>query len=248
MSGGMKKKLLMILNDNKMSICPRVGGMADYLDRLRTNPVYTGLKTEVVRALNKMPVLGDPVERFLAQLKEGIKAGLHGGMLFEDLGFRYIGPIDGHNIALLRKYLQMVRKLKDPVLLHVVTEKGRGFRPAEDDPDLLPRAAGVRWIRNGQAVPKTAGGSRAYTDCVRDALLTQHAARHARDRDDRGDVPGQQAGAGSRRVSRSVLRHRHLRSRMRWRSPPAWPRAACDRSWTSTARFCSGRTTRSFRK
>ena len=102
--GHLQDKLLVILNDNKMSICPRVGAVGKYLDRLRTNPFYTGLKTEVVKTLSKMPVLGDPAERFLAQLKEGVKAGLHGGMLFEDLGFRYIGPIDGHNIPLLKKY------------------------------------------------------------------------------------------------------------------------------------------------
>ena len=68
--------MLVILNDNKMSICPRVGGMASYLDRLRTNPFYTGFKTEVVKVLNKVPLFGDPAERFLAQLKEAVKAGL----------------------------------------------------------------------------------------------------------------------------------------------------------------------------
>ena len=128
------KKFLVVLNDNKMSICPRVGGMADYLDRLRTNPFYTGLKTEIVKVLNRMPVFGDPAERLLAQIKEGVKAGLHGGMLFEDLGFSYIGPIDGHDIGLMRKYLKMVKDLDEPVLLHVVTEKGHGFQPAEQDP------------------------------------------------------------------------------------------------------------------
>ncbi|MCU0880964.1 MAG: hypothetical protein MUF06_24615 [Pirellulaceae bacterium] len=105
--GGMKQDLLVVLNDNKMSICPRVGGVASYLDRLRTSPFYSGLKNEVVRVLENVPLLGDPVERFLAQLKEGVKAGLHGGMMFEDLGFRYLGPIDGHNIPVLRKYLTM---------------------------------------------------------------------------------------------------------------------------------------------
>ncbi|MBN1852231.1 MAG: 1-deoxy-D-xylulose-5-phosphate synthase [Pirellulales bacterium] len=132
--GRVQGKLLVILNDNQMSICPRVGGLADYLDRLRVNPAYTGLKEEVVKVLNKVPLLGDPVERFLTQVKESIKAGLHGGMLFEELGFRYIGPIDGHNIGLLRKYLRMVKGLSEPVLLHVVTKKGHGFEPAERDP------------------------------------------------------------------------------------------------------------------
>ena len=131
------KRLLVILNDNKMSICPRVGGMADYLDRLRMNRMYFGLKEEVVKVLGKVPLLGDPVERFLAQLKEAAKAGLHGGMFFEDLGFHYFGPIDGHNIGLLRKYLRMVKQVEGPILLHVVTEKGHGFRPAAEDPVLF---------------------------------------------------------------------------------------------------------------
>ncbi len=133
-TGGLDKKLLEVLKDNQMSICPRVGRMADYIDRLRMNPIYTGLKTELVRVLNKVPVFGDPVERFLGQLKEAAKAGLHGGMLFEELGFRYFGPIDGHNIRLLKKYLAMVKEEDSAVLLHVVTEKGHGFEPAAQDP------------------------------------------------------------------------------------------------------------------
>ncbi len=133
-AGGLKKKLLVILNDNKMSICPRVGGVAEYLDRLRTNSLYSGFKHEVVKILNKVPLVGDPVERFLWQMKESVKAGLHGGMLFEELGLRYIGPVDGHNIPQLRKYLNMVKDLDGPILLHVVTQKGHGFKPAEEDP------------------------------------------------------------------------------------------------------------------
>ena len=86
-----------------------------------------GFSAQVVRILESVPLLGDPVERFLAQIKEGVKAGLHGGMLFEELGLRYLGPIDGHNVGLLKKYLQMVKDLKGPILLHVVTEKGHGY-------------------------------------------------------------------------------------------------------------------------
>ena len=81
-----------------------------------------------------MPVIGDPVERFLTQIKDAVKAGLVGGMIFEDLGFRYIGPVNGHNIRQLQKYLNRVKELSGPVLLHVVTEKGHGFPPAEEDP------------------------------------------------------------------------------------------------------------------
>jgi 1-deoxy-D-xylulose-5-phosphate synthase len=174
-ASGLEKDLLVILNDNKMSICPRVGGLASYLDRLRTNPFYTGLKTEVVKVLNKVPLLGDPAERFLAQIKEGVKAGLHGGMLFEDLGFRYIGPIDGHNIAVLRKYLQMVKDLEGPILLHVVTEKGHGFQPAAADPVFFHTPPAFEH-NNGQAIPKSGGGSKAYTNYARDAIGEQMRA------------------------------------------------------------------------
>jgi 1-deoxy-D-xylulose-5-phosphate synthase len=172
---GLKQNVLIVLNDNKMSICPRVGGVASYLDRLRTSPFYSGLKQEVVKILENVPLLGDPVERFLAQLKEGVKAGLHGGMLFEELGLRYLGPIDGHNIALLRKYLQMVKDLKGPILLHVVTEKGHGFTPAAQDPVFFHTPPAFVQ-ENGCPVPKKAGSSAAYTDLMSGAILQQMKA------------------------------------------------------------------------
>jgi 1-deoxy-D-xylulose-5-phosphate synthase len=168
-AGGLKSKILVILNDNKMSICPRVGGMASYLDRLRTNPLYTGLKGEVARMLTHVPLIGDPVERFLAQLKEAVKAGVHGGMLFEDLGFRYLGPVDGHNIGLLKKYLKMVKRLNGPILLHVVTEKGHGFQPAAADPVFF-HAPPAFVQEDGKPVPKESGGVRSFTHHARDAI------------------------------------------------------------------------------
>lgn len=175
-AGGLRKpKLLVILNDNKMSICPRVGGLASYLDRLRTNPFYTGLKTEVVKALNCVPVLGDPAERFLAQVKEGVKAGLHGGMLFEELGMRYIGPIDGHNIPLLRKYLQMARMQEEPVLLHVVTEKGHGFQAAAEDPVFFHTPPAFD-NRGGTPIPKAKSSAKAYTHHASEAIREQMLA------------------------------------------------------------------------
>lgn len=161
--------LIVILNDNRMSICPRVGGMADYFDRLRMNPFYTGLKSEVVKALNMVPVLGDSTERLLAQLKEGVKAGLHGGMLFEELGFSYIGPIDGHNIPLLRKYLEMVKTQKGPILLHVVTEKGHGYQPAAQDPVYFHTPPAFTRAEDGKVVTKPSG-AKAYTNYARDAI------------------------------------------------------------------------------
>jgi 1-deoxy-D-xylulose-5-phosphate synthase len=167
-AGGLKKNLLVVLNDNKMSICPRVGGLSESLDRLRLNPLYTGLKSEVQRLLNKMPLIGDPVERFISQVKDAMKAGLVGGMFFEDLGFRYIGPVDGHSLRQLQKYLQLVRDYKEPVLLHVVTEKGHGYQPAAADPTTFHAPAPFK-EENGEIVPlKTARPS--YTQLVSDAV------------------------------------------------------------------------------
>lgn len=168
----LKSNLLVVLNDNEMSICPRVGGLADYLDRLRMAPIYTGMKTEVVNMLNKVPVLGDPAERLLFQIKEGVKAGLQGGMMFEDFGFKYFGPIDGHNIAILKKYLGMVKKVAGPVLLHVLTRKGHGFQPASEDPVFFHTPPAFE--RDGcRAIPKSKGGAKAYTNHARDAIFDQ---------------------------------------------------------------------------
>jgi 1-deoxy-D-xylulose-5-phosphate synthase len=164
--------MIVVLNDNKMSICPRVGAVASYLDRLRTNPFYTGFKSEVVRVLNKLPLFGDPTERLLAQIKEGVKAGMVGGMLFEEFGFRYIGPIDGHDIHLLRKYLEMVKDQKGPTLLHVVTEKGRGYKPAEKDPVYFHTPPAFE-DEDGCPKPLSAGDKPAFTNYARDAIMSQ---------------------------------------------------------------------------
>ncbi|HEY6565305.1 MAG TPA: 1-deoxy-D-xylulose-5-phosphate synthase, partial [Pirellulaceae bacterium] len=167
--GWLKKNVLVILNDNKMSICPRVGAVANYLDRLRTNPAYTGFKEELVKLLNRVPLLGDPTERFLAQMKLGIKAGIHGGMFFEELGLRYIGPIDGHNLRLLRKYLRMVKQAPEPVLLHVVTEKGHGYEPAEEDPVYF-HAPPKLGCDGGHEVSTPKATTPSYTSCMSDAI------------------------------------------------------------------------------
>ena len=171
-AGRFGKRLLVVLNDNKMSICPRVGGVADYLDRIRMNRMYAGLKEEVARILSKVPLLGDPVERLLAQVKEAAKAGLHGGMLFEDLGLRYFGPIDGHDIGLLRKYLRMARNVDGPILLHVVTEKGHGFRPAAEDPVLFH--APPQFARQAdQILEMKKSAARTFTHAASGAIFEQ---------------------------------------------------------------------------
>lgn len=171
-AGELREDLTVILNDNKMSICHRVGAVASYLDRLRSNPFYTGLKSEVAWLLERVPMFGDPTERLLAQMKEGVKAGLLGGMLFEELGVRYVGPIDGHDIALLQKYLAMVREMPGPVLLHVVTEKGHGYKPAAEDPVFFHTPPAFE-DRGGQPVSKRSDGNAPYTTYARDAIRQQ---------------------------------------------------------------------------
>ena len=168
----LKSKMLVILNDNEMSICPPVGGVSRYLDRLRSGRIYKGVKNEVVQMLGKVPVLGDPTERLLHQIKEGVKAGLHGGMMFEDLGFKYFGPIDGHDIGVVKKYLKMVRKIDGPVLLHVVTNKGHGFKPAAEDPVYFHTPAPFETVGD-QAVHKPKSTTMAYTNHARDAIADQ---------------------------------------------------------------------------
>ncbi|NLX98827.1 MAG: 1-deoxy-D-xylulose-5-phosphate synthase [Rhodopirellula sp.] len=169
--GGLKKNITVVLNDNKMSICPRVGGLAEYLDRLRMATFYTGLKSEIQRILTHVPLLGDPVERILAQTKDAIKAGLLGGMLFEELGFHYLGPVDGHNIRQMQKYLLMARTFAGPVLLHIVTEKGHGFEPAVVDPVYFHTPS---QFPDGNGSSEAGGKpSNAYTRYARDAIREQ---------------------------------------------------------------------------
>lgn len=161
--------LLVILNDNKMGICPRVGGLAKYLDKARFAPFYDGLKKDISWVLNKLP-LGGSVEQILSHFKDGMKTFLHGGMLFEELGFRYIGPVDGHDLNSLRSYLEMVKEVKGPVLLHVFTEKGHGFAPACVDPVKFHTPAPFE--RNGESdvVPIKQSSSVAFTNVVSDSI------------------------------------------------------------------------------
>lgn len=168
-AAGLNKDLLVILNDNKMGICPRVGGVAKYLDKARLKPSYTNFKRDLSTLLRQIPFVGDSMHRGLAQFKEAMKLYLHGGMLFEEMGFRYIGPIDGHDLKSLREYLTMVKDLEGPVLLHVFTEKGHGFAPACEDPVLF-HAPPPFERQDEDVISIKKSTSRAYTDSVSDAI------------------------------------------------------------------------------
>ncbi len=171
-AAGLKKDLLVILNDNKMGICPRVGGLAETLDKARVAPFYNGLKRDVAWLLNKLPVVGETMEHALAQFKDAVKGFLHGGMLFEEMGFRYIGPVDGHDIRALRRYLEMIKDVRGPVLLHVFTEKGHGFEPACLDPVKFHSPSPFTRTEDNEIVPAKASASRAYTNAMSDAIYS----------------------------------------------------------------------------
>jgi len=130
-AGGSNHRMLVILNDNEMSIAPNVGAMSAYLARLITGKTYTSVKEATRKVLEKMPLAYEAAKR----LDEHLKGLIMPGTLFEEMGFRYIGPIDGHDFDHLLPTLENCGNLDGPVLLHILTRKGFGFSPAEEDPE-----------------------------------------------------------------------------------------------------------------
>ena len=169
-AGFLKKRLLVILNDNKMSICPRVGALAEYLDTVRTNPWYRGLKQQAGELIKGVPMVGEQMEWMLGKAKDSLKATLHGGMLFEALGVRYFGPVEGHSLPNLIRYLELVKDEEGPVLLHVLTEKGHGFKPAEADPVFFHTPAPFECDDDDCIVSIKKSSAKAYTDVASTAI------------------------------------------------------------------------------
>ena len=133
----MKKNFIIVLNDNKMSISENVGGMSRYLGGLRTGDGYNDLKKNVVDTLERIPVIGDRMIDRIKRTKNSIKQLFIPGMLFENMGITYLGPVDGHNIPALCKILREAKKLDHAVLVHVLTKKGKGYEPAEKNPAVF---------------------------------------------------------------------------------------------------------------
>ncbi len=133
-AGQLKTKMLIVLNDNQMSISANVGAMSNYLNQLRLAPTYMTAKKDVQKTLKKLPVIGDGVYNFLGRTKEGIKHSILPSVMFEQLGLTYIGPVDGHDTKKLIQIINRIKKLDEPVLLHVITKKGKGYAPAEKNP------------------------------------------------------------------------------------------------------------------
>ena len=133
----LKSNLIIILNDNKMSISENVGGMSNYLNRIRTNENDVEFKTYVETVLKRIPGIGESVARSVKKSKDSLKHWLIPGGFFEDLGIEYMGPVDGHDMNQLIRAIRTAKKEKQAVILHVITQKGRGYEPAEDNPSAF---------------------------------------------------------------------------------------------------------------
>lgn len=155
-AGRNNTKLLIVLNDNQMSISQNVGAMSKYLSELRTAPKYIEVKTDVQKFLNNFPVVGGKVTRVLEKTKEGIKYALVPTVMFEQLGIKYIGPIDGHDIRKLINVLNKIKKMNQPVLLHVLTVKGKGYSEAEKFPSKF-HGIGSFDVKTGNSISSKKG-------------------------------------------------------------------------------------------
>lgn len=153
--GHLKTRLVVVVNDNSMSIAPNVGAVSRYLTGLRTAPAYARMKQEVEALLESIPVLGAPIRRVVERVRDLVHHLVLPGNLFEELGFRYFGPLDGHDLTALIPVLASAREVEGPVVVHVVTQKGKGYRPAEERP-MQFHGPGPFEIASGQLI-KSAG-------------------------------------------------------------------------------------------
>ncbi|HSL80841.1 MAG TPA: 1-deoxy-D-xylulose-5-phosphate synthase N-terminal domain-containing protein, partial [Pseudolabrys sp.] len=158
-AGHTDRNLIVILNDNEMSISRNVGAIHKYLTRAITNPLYNRLRDEVKHILQRSP---DVMESFVVRLEESAKALVTPGTLFEELGFRYVGPVDGHDLSGLINTLRNVKTWKGPRLVHVITKKGKGYTLAEQNPVVWHGATPFDKISGEMAKKK--GGQPAYTN------------------------------------------------------------------------------------
>lgn len=168
-AGHLEKDLIVILNDNEMSISPNVGGLAAYLSRIITGQFYNRFKDEVTAFFKTIPGIGRSVLKVARQSEEFLKGLLVPGLLFEELGFRYVGPISGHRFDHLLENLRNVSKLPGPTLVHVLTSKGKGYKPAEDDP-ISFHGTGPFETTNGKSRSKKVKPP-TYTKVFADTLI-----------------------------------------------------------------------------
>ncbi|NWF88323.1 MAG: 1-deoxy-D-xylulose-5-phosphate synthase [Ignavibacteriaceae bacterium] len=167
-SGVRKSDLIVVLNDNNMSIAPNVWQISNYFTEMIAHPDYNKFKGQVWDLTGKLDHFGDRLRRIAVRLESGIKAVITPGMLFEALGFRYFGPVNGHNLHQLIKLFEQVKELKGPILVHTITEKGRGYKPAEEHTQKLHASTPFDKL-TGKAYKKV-GSAPSYTTIFGNAL------------------------------------------------------------------------------
>lgn len=160
--------MIVILNDNEMSIAKNVGAISEYLSKMRTEPTYTKVKQDIEFLLRRIPAIGESVAKTVERVKDSLRYLLVPGVLFEELGFNYIGPIDGHNLELLTEVLEKAKKMQGPILIHVLTCKGKGYKPAECNPDKF-HGVGPYCIESGEVIKDS--NKPTYTAIFGDTLL-----------------------------------------------------------------------------
>ena len=163
----LKTNFIIILNDNEMSIAPNIGGVSTYLSAVRTMEGYTGMKLAITRTLNKIPSVGPRIVGTVRRTKSSIKHLFIPGMLFEDMGLTYLGPVDGYHLRQMMRLFNEAKKVQGPVIVHVHTKKGYGYGPAEENPEQF-HGTGPFDIKTGKPLyPKTAP---TYTDVFASTL------------------------------------------------------------------------------
>lgn len=166
--GHEQRKIVVILNDNEMSIAPNVGALHNYMSKIRTGKPYMKAKEEIETLLKRIPAIGGTVAKTVERIKDSLKYLVVSGVLFEELGFKYIGPVDGHNIPKLLDAMRQADNVDMPVLIHVVTRKGKGYTPAEEDSHKWHGISPYK-IESGEF--KVTPGPPNFTDVFGDTLI-----------------------------------------------------------------------------
>ena len=166
-AGHLQLPLIVVLNDNKMSISPNVGALSKHLSRLTMTAGYQRLRNSIDRLIKKIPMFGNPLYNIVVRIKHSIKVLFYPQNFFVEMGFEYVGPIDGHNLKILEEVLQDVKQLSKPVVVHVITQKGRGYNQAEKDPSKF-HGIGPFSIEDG-LVEKSSGPT--FTDAFGKSIL-----------------------------------------------------------------------------
>ncbi len=171
--GELKNKMIVVLNDNEMSISQNTGGFAKYFGKLRGSNKYLSMKSQIKKNVSKVPVIGDGMVAGLKHARDSIKYAMIDGVMFEELGFKYFGPVDGHNIKELCEALELAKDYHKPVFVHVITKKGKGYSKAEERPDKF-HGIGPFDMDTGEPLKKSDGPS--YSRVFGNKLIEMAAA------------------------------------------------------------------------